>query len=295
MQVLLFGGTRFFGRRLAAQLLSDGHRVAVATRGQRQDDLGAGVERIRLDRTDPSALAAALRGRAFDLVYDQICYTPREAKAALDALGTRVGRYVFTSSVSVYRPQEAPLGEGAFAPETYPYDLGAQQYAYAEGKRQAEAYFFRHAPFPVAAVRVAMVISGTDDYTGRFDFHVQRVAQGKPIGVDAAEQEISFVSAAHAAGFLRFLGTSAYAGPINCADAGPLSAQALCHEIGETLGRAPRFTPAAPGDPDRSPYVLGGHLRCAVDLAQEIGYPFPPVSGELQEMTLESAARLGLR
>lgn len=45
-----------------------------------------------------------------------------------------------------------------------------------EGKRQAEAYFFQHAGFPVVAVRVAMVVSGNDDFTGRFDFYVGHVA-----------------------------------------------------------------------------------------------------------------------
>lgn len=60
-------------------------------------------------------------------------------------------------------------------PEQYSYDLDAQKYDYAEGKRHSEAYFFRNAVFPVFAVRVAMVVSGTDDNTGRFDYYVRHM------------------------------------------------------------------------------------------------------------------------
>jgi len=65
-------------------------------------------------------------------------------------------------------------------PEQYSYDLDAQKYDYAEGERQTEAYFFRNATFPAVAVRVVMVVSGTDDYTGRFDYYVKyRNSQGR--------------------------------------------------------------------------------------------------------------------
>ncbi|MDA8347174.1 MAG: NAD-dependent epimerase/dehydratase family protein [Thermaerobacter sp.] len=292
--MLLFGGTRFFGRRLAVQLMEKGHRLTIVTRGQAEDGLGPEVERIRADRADHAALDDVLRGRQFDLVYDQICYTPREAKAALDALGDRVRRYVFTSSMSVYGPQEAMIGEEAFAPESHRYDLQAEQYTYAEGKRQAEAYFFRHAPCPVVAARVSMVISGTDDYTGRFDFHVANVAKDEPIGVDQEEQDITFVTAWDAADFLFLLGSSPYAGPINVGN-GCMSAQAISRSIGAALGKEPRFVVTDSDDPRRSPYVIGGTLRCSLSRAREIGYSFPPLAPQLPKMTLESAMRLGLR
>jgi hypothetical protein len=86
--------------------------------------------------------------------------------------------------MAVYGHSETEITEEAFNPYDYPYDLEAPQYTNDEGKCQAEAYFFQKAPFPVVAVRVAMVVSGTDDdYTCRFDYYVEHVAQNKSIGV----------------------------------------------------------------------------------------------------------------
>ncbi|TFE26715.1 hypothetical protein [Cohnella luojiensis] len=45
------------------------------------------------------------------------------------------------------------------------------------------------------AVRVAMVVSGTDDYTGRFDNYVKHIAEHKSIGVLESEHPISYVTA----------------------------------------------------------------------------------------------------
>jgi hypothetical protein len=62
-------------------------------------------------------------------------------------------------NIAVYNSKDTEITEDDFMPEQYSYDLDAQKYDYAEGKRQAEAYFFRNAAFPAVAVRVAMVVS----------------------------------------------------------------------------------------------------------------------------------------
>lgn len=295
MQVLMLGGTRFFGLRLARLLIAQGHELTVVTRGQRAHDLGGRVTQLHADRTDGGALREVLQGQRYDIVYDQICYNPREAKAALQALDDRVGRYVFTSSIAVYDVQEREVAEDAFAPGAYEYDLDAPQYAYDEGKRQAEAYFYRHAPCPVVAARVAMVVSGTDDYTGRFDFHVARVAKGETIGVGAQEHEITYVTAWDAAEFLYFLGVSSdCAGPVNVGNPGYLSAQGISREIGMALGKEPRVAVVDADDPSRSPYAMDGTLRVSTEKAVAIGYAFAPLVPQLPDMTLAAAARLGL-
>ncbi|MGM0879289.1 MAG: NAD-dependent epimerase/dehydratase family protein [Bacillota bacterium] len=183
MNILVMGGTKFFGRRLVYLLLEDDHNVTIATRGQTTDDFGAKVQRIQIDRTDQDSMIKAFADQHYDLVYDQICFNPREAKIAVEAFGNRVKRYIFTSSMAVYGHKEDETTESDFRPENYSYDLEANEYAYDEGKRQAEAYLFQHAAFPVVAVRVAMVVSGDDDYTGRFDFYVSHVANGESIEV----------------------------------------------------------------------------------------------------------------
>jgi nucleoside-diphosphate-sugar epimerase len=48
--ILVIGGTRYFGKLLVQRLLQAGHRVTIATRGRTADPFGARIERIRVDR-----------------------------------------------------------------------------------------------------------------------------------------------------------------------------------------------------------------------------------------------------
>jgi hypothetical protein len=47
--------------------------------------------------------------------------------------------------MAVYNSKDTEITEDDFMPEQYSYDLDAQKYDYAEGKRQAKAYLFRDA------------------------------------------------------------------------------------------------------------------------------------------------------
>jgi NAD(P)-dependent dehydrogenase (short-subunit alcohol dehydrogenase family) len=58
MNVLVLGGTRFFGKTLVEQLVSAGHAVTVLSRGKLPPP--AGAKHLVADRSDPAALAAAL-------------------------------------------------------------------------------------------------------------------------------------------------------------------------------------------------------------------------------------------
>jgi nucleoside-diphosphate-sugar epimerase len=294
MDVLVLGGTQFFGRRLVVQLVEEGHRVTVATRGTRDDGLGDAVRRLHIERTDARSLASSLTG-TYDVVYDQIGYTPQDAQALLEALGNRAGRLVFTSSGSVYDPQDTLIEEEDFDPWRYPVDLGCGEYEYGEGKRQAEAYLFQHARFPVVAARLSFVLSGTDDYTGRFDFQVEHVARGQSLGVLDPDHEVSFVTAWDGAACLAYLGTqSAAVGPVNVVNPGYFSAGGLARRIGRELGRMPRLHVARPGDPHLSPYALLGTRRVSPARVQKLGFPMPPLEASLPGIIDDVVERLGL-
>src|SRR5437899_12107216 len=99
---LVIGGTRNLGPDLVAALLARGDGVTVLNRGLTPDDLPREVERLPADRSDAGALAAALRGRAFDLAVDTTLYTGADARAVSRILAGQVGRYVFWSSGQVY-------------------------------------------------------------------------------------------------------------------------------------------------------------------------------------------------
>ncbi|MDR6881884.1 redoxin domain-containing protein [Bacillus sp. 3255] len=293
MKILVLGGTTFFGRRLVQLLLGDGHDVTIATRGRTPDDFGDAVTRIKVDRKNQEAMMEAFGNCNYDVVYDQICFNPQDAKIALEVFRDHVKRYVLTSSMAVYSSKDTEITEEDFMPEQYSYDLDAQKYEYAEGKRQAEAYFFRNAVFPVVAVRVAMVVSGTDDYTGRFDYYVRHVAEHKSIGVLEAEHPITYVTAWDAAEFLHFIGAkSDFAGPINAANSGYLSIQELCYEIGDCLNMPPMFHVGRHEEQTLSPYAMFPYTWKILNAkAASFGFEFPPIQQSISLMVQDSVSR----
>ncbi|WP_288379618.1 NAD-dependent epimerase/dehydratase family protein, partial [uncultured Massilia sp.] len=112
--ILVIGGTRFFGKLLVQRLLRAGHRVTIATRGYAPDPFGARIERVRVDRRNEHAMRNAFRDAAFDVIHDQMCYSPLDAAISTRVFAGKVGRYVMTSTIDAYRGLEAigrPLRE----------------------------------------------------------------------------------------------------------------------------------------------------------------------------------------
>ncbi|MCB0418931.1 MAG: NAD-dependent epimerase/dehydratase family protein, partial [Bdellovibrionales bacterium] len=177
MKLLVLGGSRFFGKLLVEKALRAGHDVSVVTRGQ-SGNIPKGAKALKADRSDPQALKNALGNTEWDVVFDQICFNSSEAAAADALLKDRTGRYVFTSSMSVF-PKGPARNEDSFNPKLHVLSIGST-FEYAEGKRQAEAYLFQQSKLPAVSVRIPFVV-GMDDYTRRLHFHVERTLKGLPI------------------------------------------------------------------------------------------------------------------
>ena len=52
MNILVLGGTRFFGVHLVRELIKQGHKVTIATRGNKVDEFGDRVNRIKVDHAN---------------------------------------------------------------------------------------------------------------------------------------------------------------------------------------------------------------------------------------------------
>ena len=81
MDILVLGGTKYFGRGAVEQLLEAGHRVTVFSRGKARPPFWEDIEHIEGDRTDAEGLAARLQGRTFDGAIDNLCFNRQEAAA----------------------------------------------------------------------------------------------------------------------------------------------------------------------------------------------------------------------
>jgi 2'-hydroxyisoflavone reductase len=100
MRILVLGGTSFVGRAIVSDALRDGADVTLFGRGRTGADLFPGVPRRIGDRDTGDY--AALRDGSWDAVVDVSGYVPRHVGQAMEALGDRVGRYLFISSHVVY-------------------------------------------------------------------------------------------------------------------------------------------------------------------------------------------------
>jgi nucleoside-diphosphate-sugar epimerase len=120
-KVLVLGGSRYFGRGLVERLRDAGLDVSVLNRGSAPAP--SGVAHLIADRDDEAGLAAALGSRSFDVVLDQVCYTPVQAAIARRVI--RTARYVMTSTIEVYDRirTEIPLSESLVDPAATPVDL----------------------------------------------------------------------------------------------------------------------------------------------------------------------------
>lgn len=281
--ILVLGGTRFFGRKLVERLIEEGHNVTIATRGKSVNPFAAQVEHITVDRTDEQAFAKAVEGRTFDIVYDNICYSPNQAKQFCDIFNGKIGKLVFTSTLSTYEANGTPHVEVDFDPYSYEIRMGdTPDFTYGEGKRQAEAVFFKHAQFPVVAVRFPIVM-GEDDYTRRLHFHIEHVLNDEPMGFLNMDAEMSFILASEAAAFLHFAGVNDLEGPYNATSTGTISLQALIEMIEEVAGKRARI--ALLGDEaHRSPYAIPASWYMLPTKAQEAGFEFSALQSWLSEL-----------
>jgi len=106
VRILVLGGTSFVGRAIVEDALRSGAEVTLFGRGKTGTDLFPGLTRLIGDRDTGDY--GALHGGSWDAVVDVSGYVPRNVGQAMDALGDRVGRYLFISSHAVYQTGAGP-------------------------------------------------------------------------------------------------------------------------------------------------------------------------------------------
>ena len=269
--ILVIGGTRYFGKLLVQRLVRAGHRVTIATRGYAPDPFGSRIERIRVDRRNETAMRAAFAGKRYDLVFDQMCYSPLDAAIAVRTFAGRVGRYVMTSTIDVYRgvqPSSGTLAESDLAVLAQRIDTGYPWHdpkraveSYVAGKVQAEAYLYRDGSLPLVTARLAHVLGGPEEFTGRLSWYVDALRSSMTLRYTDVQARLSFLGTQEAAAFLDWVGAQDFTGPVNAASHGALSAHALYERVAEVLdapARTQQLGGMAPGvlSPFDSPQAL---------------------------------------
>ena len=139
MRVAIVGGTGFIGRHVAHRLAESDVSVTTVQRGM-TGPVSSDVSALRVDRSEPIALARALALVSPAVVVDMIAYRPEHIEGLLEALPSSVERLVVISSGDVYATYGAFLGLGSALVETQPCDeqaaLRSELYPY-RGKARA--------------------------------------------------------------------------------------------------------------------------------------------------------------
>ena len=185
MRLLVLGGTRFVGWAVVADAVGRGWEVTTFNRGLSGPDV-AGVHALRGDRTQAGDVARLVEAGPWDAVVDTSGYVPREVLAVCEYLEPVTGRYVFMSTVSVYRgwPVE-PLSEESEVlycpPEAGPeYGEDAEDGPTGYGYQKSGCELAVTQTFGAGrstSLRPGVVL-GPREYVGRLPWWLRRVAAG---------------------------------------------------------------------------------------------------------------------
>ncbi|MGE6602072.1 NAD-dependent epimerase/dehydratase family protein [Lysinibacillus fusiformis] len=274
MNILVLGGTRFFGKKLVELCIENGHDVTILTRGQSGNPFGTAVKQLIVDRDDHDALENALAHTTWDIVYDNICYSPNEAHTICELLKGKTKKLVFTSTLSTYEVDGKMKKEEDFDPYHYQILMGdREEFSYGEGKRQAEAVLFKEASFPVVAVRFPIVM-GEHDYTRRLHFHVERILHDQPISLPNIDAQMSYITDEEAAEFLFFVGVTPIEGPYNATASGAISLKELLALIEEESGKRAKISLVGGDEESQSPYGVPADWYMTNAKAEKAGFTF---------------------
>ncbi|WP_439027143.1 NAD-dependent epimerase/dehydratase family protein [Haloarchaeobius sp. DT45] len=181
MDVLIIGGTGLISTGITRQLVDAAHDVTIANRGETDADLPDAVTFVTCDRNDTDRLSAVADSVAPDCVIDMVCFTPKQAREAVDAFDG-VSQYVFCSTVDVYHRPTASV------PSTEDASREPGVSEYGRNKAAAEDVFFEaHGDaFATTVIRPWSTYGegGPVLHTfGTGTYYIDRVREGKPIVV----------------------------------------------------------------------------------------------------------------
>ncbi|MBD1193429.1 NAD-dependent epimerase/dehydratase family protein [Vulcanococcus sp. Clear-D1] len=167
MKILVMGGTRFVGKPLVAQLLSEGHELTLFTRGK--NPVPAGVEHLCGDRSTAEGLAA-LQGRNFDVIVDSSGRSLDDSRAVIERTGAPSHRFLYVSSAGVYADSELwPLTEDS------PTDPQSRH----SGKLDTEAWLTAE-KIPFTSFRPTYIV-GAGNYNPVESWFFDRIVHGRPV------------------------------------------------------------------------------------------------------------------
>lgn len=243
MKILIFGGNRFIGKELVKKEIEYGHDITVANRTGLPDELSNFCKSIICDRCDKESMEFKIGKQYFDIVYDMICYSGKNAIEIMDSISTN--KYIMISSGVVYG-WGRNFKESDFIAEKYPAELAdinelGRKYGYKQGyrigKMSAESLISNCDRFETLRIRFPLVI-GKNDHTKRIESYIDAISNQKPLFVDNLYSQVSVVEKKNAAEYLvNIQNDPKISNVINVGDWGSITIKELVNLIEQIYGK----------------------------------------------------------
>jgi 2'-hydroxyisoflavone reductase len=213
VNVLVLGGTHHVGRSVVEVALARGYSVTTVTRGV-SGPPALGAHALYADRTDTTALRAALGSRSWDAVIDTWSGAPSAILDAVKVLVDRVGHYGYVSSRSVYR-WPIPVGADEGAPVVDGDPASVDRADYAAAKRGGELAVL-DAFGDRALVARAGLILGPYERVGRLPRWLRRLQRGgRVLAPGPQSRPLQYIDGRDLAGWLLSLANQRLGGVYN--------------------------------------------------------------------------------
>lgn len=279
MEILVVGGTKYFGIPMVQKLIEQGHRITLATRQTAQDCFGEQVERIKIERTNPESLKNAFSGRRYDVVIDKLGYCSNDMKYMMETVC--FNKYIYMSSTAVYQPKVVDTREELF--DGLHKELvwcNRTDFSYDEIKRQAEcALWQEYRDRNWIAVRYPFVTS-KDDYTKRLLFYIEHAMKGMPMNIDNVDSQMSLIHAKEAGEFLAYLVDIDVQGAINGCSDNTVSIREILDYVETKTGKKAIINSSG----DAAPYNGEPSHSINTDKAKGLGYQFSNLNDWLWDL-----------
>ncbi|MFC0627070.1 NAD-dependent epimerase/dehydratase family protein [Kribbella deserti] len=248
MRLLLLGGTSFIGRTIAEEALRACVDLTLFSRGLTGNELFPSVPRLVGDRD--AGDYSALEDGSWDAVVDVSGYVPRHVGQAAEALGDRVGRYLFISSQAVYERSGVVPGADEDAPLRPPVRDTEElsEDTYGPLKVACEQELVSRYGDRATVVRPGKV-AGPYDSSDAFTYWVRRAAQGGRAALPGhPEQPVELVDSRALASLVVRLVLDDRGGAFNAGGPPePTSLGELIHLCAEVAGTSVEVVPVPEG------------------------------------------------
>ena len=170
MNILVCGGTRFYGKELIQQLLDHHHKVTIVSRRKLLNQRDLTYIRGELS---PELVESLQLGNEFDFVISNICMDEKDVEVHIKCFQKICKKHIFISSIGVYKNNT--VYDTGNEHDYNPFDLTLYEEQCHLDKRKMERKIVRTLPIGSYYILRPSIIIGVDDWTKRLDFYIQRL------------------------------------------------------------------------------------------------------------------------